>query len=143
VSIYISRNRVGGADYSFTINVDTFPHHSFMLAITCLSVTSAKSDSPVLGMVTHLPLLWTELHLRPLEGVQPFPWRPVHDVLRCSALVQPVQVGAVTGRVPPGSPLHCGTRPVPVVIIAVLGGELSPGIPPQTVTWNDTVLHPR
>jgi hypothetical protein len=155
VSIYISRGRVGVADYSFTINVDTLPHHRFMLAITCLSVTSAKSDCPVPCMVTHIPLQWTELHLRPLEGGVTSPASPDHTVIPGGRehavipgdradLVQPVQTGAGTFPVPPCALVDFGTRlATGGVIIAVHGGELVPGMISQTVTWNDTVLHTR
>jgi hypothetical protein len=98
-------------------------------------------------MVTHILLQWTELHLRPLKGVfVTCPVLPVNAVRLGgrAVMVPPVQAGVATVLVPPGALVECGTRPsIHAVIIAVLGGELRPGMDFQTVTWNDTVLHTR
>jgi hypothetical protein len=97
------------------LSEDTHPHHRLILAITCLSVTSAKySDCPVQGTVTPINLQWAELHLRPLEGVvETSPGVPVNAVIRGgpAVVVQRIQVGGVggTGHVPPGALARCST----------------------------------
>jgi hypothetical protein len=143
VIVTCSANHTCGA-----LSVDTSPHPRFILAITCLSVMSAKySCSSVSGMVSHINLKWTELHLRPLKGVvPPFPVIPEQAVPRGGRAVQvpPVQVGVATGPVPPRALEQCGTRcDSIVVIIAVPGGEPLTGTTCQTVTWNYTIVHTR
>jgi hypothetical protein len=102
-----------------------------------------SNDAPVIDILSypHIHLKWTELHLRPFHGVVvTLPVIPVNAVrrgisMRAVLVVQSVQVGVGTDSVPPGALLLFETpRSTRVVVVLVLGRELSTGIIFQTVT---------
>jgi hypothetical protein len=93
------------------------------------------------AIVRHMNLQWTELHLRPLEGiVVTFPVRPEHASSFPGGGA--VQVGPMAGLVPPGALVQGGIRPANGgVMVLVPRGELLTGVGLQTVTWNDIIVH--